>query len=87
MEICEPTAKRTQRFPSPTIHLLLANPQITTTVPAVNAVAEVDEDLAAAGAPPLDEKGMSLLQAYAAAQARDGLAMLSKDPQWAAIIP
>lgn len=122
------------------LRFVLANPQITTTVPAVNSVAEVDEDLTAAGAPSLDEKDLAQLHAYAdamqarqmiplaiagmlhdnlrvrncglavanralglnlppidyeaddaesaaAAQARAVLARLSKDPQWAAIIP
>jgi aryl-alcohol dehydrogenase-like predicted oxidoreductase len=53
------------------IQFILSNPLITTTVPAVNSVEAVDENVAASGAPPLSEEDIRHLEQYAKAMAAE----------------
>lgn len=72
-EVCDPRAN----IGALAMRFILANPQVTSIVPAMNSVAEVDENLSAAGAGPLGERDLTQLQAYSAAMQTDQMMPLA----------
>jgi len=59
------------------LRFVLQNPLLTTTAPAMNTLAAVDENVAASRADPLNEAALAQLQAYAAAMLAEDLVPLA----------